>query len=139
MSESSNVVPFPHMGTSAWIEGYQQDCLDVRCDEATVDAHLRILRQFTAWVAKLPGQGGQFVLYVRHKGEKFRDIDVLNEARHSLYDYLQHGRRERISLYVFTSKPGPQLIEDGIHQWFQSLKRQANHEEWELIADLSCA
>src|SRR5207237_610090 len=54
-----------------------------------------------------------------------------------LYDYLQHGRRERTSPYVFTSQRGPRLTEDGIHQWFGGLKRQANREEWELIADLS--
>src|SRR5260370_17023412 len=60
MSGSSNLVPFPHVGTSVWIEGYQQDCL-MQKGEATVDAYVRILRQFSAWVAKLPGQGGQFV------------------------------------------------------------------------------
>jgi site-specific recombinase XerD len=257
MSESSNVVPFPHVGPSAWIDGYQQDCL-MQKDEATVDAYLRILRQFTAWVAKLPGQGGHFVpsqltttaverylsflkeqgysvshrtrvktvingfcqwlieekqaltrnptrgveikaqqvlaprvlspdqrfvlcqllekagdlrgkaifalgywagcrvsdvahllmehthvgpkigwLHVGHKGEKFRDIDLLNEARRPLYDYLQHGRRDPESIYVFTSQRAPRLTEDGIHQWFQSLKRQANHEEWQLVASLS--
>jgi hypothetical protein len=54
MTESSNAVPFPNLGSSAWIEGYQQDCL-MQKDEATVDAYLRILRQFTTWVAKLPG------------------------------------------------------------------------------------
>jgi len=76
-------------------------------------------------------------LHVGHKGEKFRDIDLLNEARRPLYHYLQHGRRERTSPYVFTSQRGPRLTEDGIHQWFGGLKRQANHEEWELIAALS--
>src|SRR6266699_2112509 len=29
-------------------------------------------------------------LHVGHKGEKFRDIDLLNEARRPLYDYLRH-------------------------------------------------
>src|SRR6266704_3119441 len=61
MTELSNMVAFPQASTSVWIDGYQQDCLDARCGEATVDAYVRILRQFTAWVAKLPGQGGQFV------------------------------------------------------------------------------
>ena len=61
MSESSNLVPFSPMGSSAWFLGYQQDCLMRDATKATVDAFLRILRQFTAWVAKLPGQGGQFV------------------------------------------------------------------------------
>ncbi len=61
----------------------------------------------------------------------------MNEARRPLYHYLQHGRRERTSPYVFTSQRGPRLTEDGIHQWFGGLKRQANHEEWELIAALS--
>src|SRR5215472_5554035 len=36
-------------------------------------------------------------LHVGHKGEKFRDIDLLNEARRPLYNYLQHGRREQTS------------------------------------------
>ncbi len=31
----------------------------------------------------------------------------------------------------------PRLTEDSIHRWFRTLKQQANHEEWELIADLS--
>jgi site-specific recombinase XerD len=76
-------------------------------------------------------------LDVGHKGEKFGDIDLLNETHRPLYNYLQHGRRERTSPYVFTSQRGPRLTEDGIHQWFQSLKQQASHEEWELIAALS--
>src|SRR6266702_3159593 len=76
-------------------------------------------------------------LHVGHKGEKFRDIDLLNEARRPLYDYIQHGGRDSESIYVFTSQRSPHLTEDGIHHWFRTLKRQANKEEWELIADLS--
>ena len=76
-------------------------------------------------------------LHVGHKGEKFRDIDVLNEARRPLYAYIQHGGRDTTSPYVFTSQRSPHLTEDGIHHWFRTLKRQANKDEWELIADLS--
>src|SRR5207247_4590640 len=72
-------------------------------------------------------------LHVGHKGEKFRDIDLLNEARRPLYDYIQHGGREKESPYVFTSQRSSRLTEDGIHSWFRVLKQQANKEEWELI------
>jgi site-specific recombinase XerD len=257
MTEPSNIVPFPQLGAQEWIESYQQACL-TKHDEATIDAYMRILRQFTAWVAKRPGQSKHFQpnqltatmvegylsllkeqgysvshrtrvksvikhfcqwlieekaaltrnptrgieikaqqmlaprvlspdqrfvlrnlvekaddvrgqalfalgywagcrvsdiahllmehthvgpkigwLHVGHKGEKFRDIDLLNEARRPLYDYLQHGGRDPESLYVFTSQRSPRLTEDGIHHWFRTLKRQANRDEWELIADLS--
>lgn len=61
----------------------------------------------------------------------------MNEARRPLYEYLQHGGRDTTSLYVFTSQRSSHLTEDGIHAWFRRLKHQANHEEWELIADLS--
>jgi hypothetical protein len=36
------------------------------------------------------------------KGEKFRDIALLNEARRPLSDSLGHGGRDPISPYVFT-------------------------------------
>ncbi|HEU5378712.1 MAG TPA: phage integrase N-terminal SAM-like domain-containing protein, partial [Ktedonobacteraceae bacterium] len=39
-------------------------------------------------------------LHVGHKGGKFRDIDLLNEARRPLYAYIERGGRERDSLYV---------------------------------------
>ncbi len=76
-------------------------------------------------------------LHVGHKGEKFRDIDLLNEARRPLYDYIQHGGRDAESIYVFTSQRSPHLTEDGIHHWFRTFKQRANREEWELISDLS--
>src|SRR5947209_6036553 len=257
MTEPTNIVPFPNIGNEEWIESYHQACL-TKLDEATIDAYLRILRQFTQWVAGRPGHAKHFQpdqltmtvvegylswrkeqgysvshrtrvksvikhfcqwlidekellkrnpttgieikaqqqlaprvlepdqrfvlhnliekagdlrgkalfalgywagcrvsdvahllvehthvgpkigwLHVGHKGEKFRDIDLLNEARRPLFEYLQHGRREQSSPYVFTSQRGPRLTEDGIHQWFGGLKRHANREEWELIADLS--
>src|SRR6266699_1950258 len=257
MTEPTNIVPFPHLGNEEWVEGYHQACL-TKLDEATIDAYLRILRQFTEWVAKRPGHAKHFQpeqltatvvegylsqlkeqgysvshrtrvksvikhfcqwlieekealkrnptntitiktpqqlaprvlspdqrfvlrnlvekaddlrgqalfalgywagcrvsdasyllmehahigpkigwLHVGHKGGKFRDIDLLNEARRPLYDYLRHGGRDPDSPYVFTSQRHAQLTEAGIHHWFRSLKRQANTEQWKLIADLS--
>lgn len=53
MMEASNIVPFPQSGSEQWITEYQQTCLSKR-DEATIDAYVRILRQFTEWIAKLP-------------------------------------------------------------------------------------
>lgn len=257
MSGTSKVVPFPLSGAEIWIDEYHQTWL-VQKDAATVDAYLRILRQFTEWVAERPGHGKRFEpgqltatavemyvsslkeqgysvshrmrvksvisqfcqwlieekealrrnpargveikvqqtlaprilspdqrfvlrtliekdgdlrgkaiftlgywagcrvsdiahlrmehahigpkigwLHVGHKGEKFRDIDLLNEARRPLYDYLRSGGRDPDSPYVFTSQRHAQLTEAGIHHWFRSLKRQANKEQWDLIADLS--
>lgn len=76
-------------------------------------------------------------LHVGHKGEKFRDIDLVNAARRPLYLYLQQGGRDRGSSYVFTSQRSARLSEDGIHQWFRTLKAQATRGEWELIADVT--
>lgn len=76
-------------------------------------------------------------LRVGHKGEKLRDIDLLNEARRPLYDYLQHGGRDREIPYTFTSQRHAQLTEAGIHHWFRGLKRHTTKEQWDLIADLS--
>jgi len=47
MTEPSNIVPFPNTGNEEWVLSYQQTCL-TRDDEATIDAYMRILRQFTA-------------------------------------------------------------------------------------------
>lgn len=76
-------------------------------------------------------------VHVGYKGGKFRDIDLLNQARRPLFEYLQHGGRDPISPYTFTSQRNQQLTEAGIHHWFRTLKRQANQEQWEKIADLS--
>src|SRR5215472_15017078 len=61
MTEPSNMIAFPQLDAKVWIDSYQRDCLTQK-GEATVDAYVRILRQFTAWVAKLPGQGGTLFL-----------------------------------------------------------------------------
>jgi site-specific recombinase XerD len=76
-------------------------------------------------------------LHVGHKGGKFRDIDLLNQARRPLFEYLQHGGRDPESIYVFTSQRNQQLTEAGIHHWFRSMRRQATKDQWEKIADLS--
>lgn len=253
----SNIVPFPQSGADVWIAEYRDTCL-LQKDAATVDAYMRILRQFTQWVAERPGHAKTFLpthltatvvdmylsllkeqgysvshrirvksvikqfsqwlieekeaiqrnptrgieikaqqhlaprelspdqrfvlrslvekdddlrgnalfalgywagcrvsdiahllfehthvgpkvgwLRVGHKGEKLRDIDLLNEARRPLHDYLQHGRRDRESLYTFTSQRSTQLTEAGIHHWFRTIKNLATKEQWDLIEDLS--
>jgi site-specific recombinase XerD len=76
-------------------------------------------------------------LHVGHKGGKFRDIDLVNQARRPLFEYLQHGRRDPESIYVFTSQRNQQLTEAGVHHWFRTLKQQANKDQWDKIADLS--
>jgi site-specific recombinase XerD len=50
-------------------------------------------------------------LHVGHKGGKFRDIDLLNQARRPLFEYLQHGGRDPGSPYIFTSQRNQQLTE----------------------------
>ncbi|SRR6266571_9226930 len=76
-------------------------------------------------------------LHVGHKGGKFRDIDLLNQARRPLFEYLQHGGRDPESPYTFTSQRNQQLTEAGIHHWFRALKQHAYKDQWEKIADLS--
>jgi site-specific recombinase XerD len=51
-------------------------------------------------------------MIVGHKGGKERTIDLVNEARGPLYDYLQQGER-KASAYVFTRKPREKARERG--------------------------
>jgi integrase len=76
-------------------------------------------------------------LHVGYKGGKFREIDLLNQARRPLFEYLEHGGRDSESPYVFTSQRNQQLTEAGIHHWFRALKQRATSDQWEKIADLS--
>ena len=76
-------------------------------------------------------------LRVGHKGEKFREIDLLNEAHRPLHLYLLHGGRDESSTYVFTFQRSPHLTEYGIHQWFRTLKQQATKDQWALIGDVT--
>jgi len=72
---------------------------------------------------------------VGHKGGKERTIDLVNEARGPLYDYLQQGEC-KTSANVITSQRAKKRVsaeeldgwrwtEDGIHQWWQQLKAKA--------------
>jgi site-specific recombinase XerD len=75
-------------------------------------------------------------LHVGYKGGKWRDIDLVNEARKPLYEYLQaSGDLDRI--YVFPSQRSERLTEEGIHYWFRALKVQATKGQWELIHELT--
>ena len=60
MTEPSNLVSLPSLGNQKWIESYQQACLSKRND-ATIDAYVRILRQFTEWATKRPGHKKHFL------------------------------------------------------------------------------
>src|SRR6266487_432112 len=75
-------------------------------------------------------------VHVGHKGGKWRDIDLVNEARKPLYEYLQAtGDPDRV--YVFSSQRSERLTEEGIHHWFRKLKARATKDQWEYIADLT--
>lgn len=76
-------------------------------------------------------------LRVGHKGGKDRDIDLVNEARRPLYEYLHHGGRDPESPYVFTSQRAPRLTEAGVHHWFRKLRSRATKDEWELVSDVT--
>ena len=75
-------------------------------------------------------------VHVGYKGGKWRDIDLMNEARKVLYDYLKvSGDADRT--YVFPSQRSERLTEEGIHHWFRTLKASATKGQWELIYDLT--
>ncbi len=76
-------------------------------------------------------------LHVGHKGGKARDIDLANEARRPLHDYIRCGGRDPESPYVFTSQRGERLTEAGIHHWFRSLRARATKAQWELVSDIT--
>jgi site-specific recombinase XerD len=84
---------------------------------------------------------------VGHKNGKERTIDLVNEARRALQEYLEQGGR-KASAYVFTSQRAKKRLgageldgwrwsEDGIHQWWQQLKLLARAAEYEQIADIT--
>ncbi len=75
-------------------------------------------------------------LHVGYKGGKWRDIDLMNEVRKPLYEYLKtSGDADRT--YVFPSQRSERLTEEGIHHWLRTLKAGATKDQWELIHDLT--
>lgn len=76
-------------------------------------------------------------LEVGFKGGKKREIDLVNQARRPLYDYIQNGGRDPESPYVFVSQRSERLTEHGVHHWFRNLKKRATKDEWELIAEVT--
>ena len=75
-------------------------------------------------------------LHLGHDGSKWRDIDLMNEARKPLYAYLQ-AHRDRDRTYVFFSQRSERLTEQGIYYWFRTLKAQASKGQWEVIEEVS--
>ncbi len=76
-------------------------------------------------------------LKVGHKGGKTRDIDLLNQARLPLFEYLRGGGRAAESPYAFTSQRALRLTEAGVHHWFRKLRSRATKDEWDLIGDVT--
>ena len=75
-------------------------------------------------------------LHVGSDGNKPCDIDLLNQTREPLYDYLQATRNTERT-YVFRSKREGRLTEQGIHYWFRTLKAQASSDQGVVIQDLT--
>jgi site-specific recombinase XerD len=96
-------------------------------------------------------------LHVGYKGGKTREIDLVNEARRALDQYVaalidraepqdrgQDWAQRRYAGsprpprgYVFASQRQERLTEAGIHHWLRALKRQATKAEWDLIHDVT--
>ena len=76
-------------------------------------------------------------LHLGGEGVKAREIDLSNEARRLLYDYLQHRERAEDSPFVFVSQRSPRLTDAGLHHWFRALKQRAAPDDGRLIADIN--
>lgn len=76
-------------------------------------------------------------VHVGHKGNKERDLDLVNAARRPLHAYLHHGGRDPDSPFVFTSQRSARLTEAGIAHWWRRLRVTATKDEWELVGDVT--
>ncbi|AQT86972.1 hypothetical protein B1222_23320 (plasmid) [Paenibacillus larvae subsp. pulvifaciens] len=75
---------------------------------------------------------------VGHKGRKIRELDLRNEVRRELFEYINGpGRKFPESKFVFTSQRSDRFTESGIHQWLEKIKSRATKDEWELIQDVT--
>jgi integrase len=93
-----------------------------------------------SWLAVENAHVGPKVGWLRvgHKGGKLREIDLLNQVRRPLHEYLRgSGGRDARSPYVFTSQRAPRLTEAGVHHWFRTLRSKATKDEWELVGDVT--
>ena len=92
-----------------------------------------------SWLTQENTHVGPKIGWIRvgHKGGKMRDIDLLNEARRPLHEYLRDAERDADSPYVFNSQRSPRLNEAGVHHWLRTLKKKATKDEWELISDVT--
>lgn len=70
---------------------------------------------------------------VGYKGGKMRELDLRNEVRKPLYEYLNGEERNIDSEFVFVSQRAGRLTEAGIHHWLRALKEKARKGEWDLI------
>ncbi len=76
-------------------------------------------------------------LTVGHKDKKTRTIDLLNQARLPLYEYLHRQERNERSPYVFSSQRSERWTEDGLQYWWQQLKGKSRRGEADLIGGIS--
>jgi len=83
-------------------------------------------------------------LRVGYKNGKMREIDVLNEARRAVEQYLtEEGHQaeaattETVREFVFASQRQDRLTEAGIHHWLRALQRSATKAEWDLIHEVT--
>ncbi len=90
-------------------------------------------------------------VHVGYKGGKARDLDLVNQARRPLQQYLveqaegrahnghgnddANGSEERY--FLFTSQRSARLTERGIHHWLQRLRERATKVEWDLVGDVT--
>src|SRR5947209_12948248 len=75
-------------------------------------------------------------LHVGSKGNKWRDIDLLKQAREPLYAYLQ-ATGDTARTYVFLSQRSERLTEEAIHYWFRKLKTLATKDQFLVIQYLT--